>query len=217
MASLTKVAMKARCSGILAKGPHLVAEDDYVFLLTEVFPRHPDWAEKVGAGVRNVEVRRSGMYSSVGFWLLRADGSDIDISYRTAIDGRGTERARTTKAARCEISAQMGGWKVANAMPRPGMHCDHIDPFDAILGDWLRAVGLEHGEIAVISNRVGFQDLFLSRELALSWQRFHKQRARYQWLDAAENIAKSNKLAEPVTDDWLTAYEAEDSRIGRAA
>jgi hypothetical protein len=214
--ALSKVALKARCSGILAKGPHLVREDDHVFLLTEIFPRHPDWAEKQGAGVLNVEVRVSGMYKSTGFWLVRADGTEVDISYRTALDGRGTERARTTKAARCEISAQMGAWKVANPMLEPGMHCDHIEPFDAILTDWLRAVGLEHGEIVVISNKVGFQDLFLSRELALSWQRFHKRRARYQWLAAAENIAKSNKV-QPVADDWLTAYEAEEARQRRAA
>jgi hypothetical protein len=208
--------MKARCSGILARGPHIVCEDDHVFLLTDVFPRHPDWAEKQGGGVRNIEVRVSGMYRSTGFWLIRADGSEIDISYRTSLDGRGTERTRTTRAARSEIAAQMGAWKVANQMPEPGMHCDHIDPFDAILADWLRTVGLEYGEIIVIGNRVGFQDLFLSRELALSWQRFHKQRARYQWLAAAENIAKSNKVEQPA-DDWVAAYDAEESRQRRVA
>lgn len=213
--SITKVALKARCKAILERGPHVVREDDSVFLLTEVFPRHPDWPEKQGAGVRNVEVRRGGMYNSVAFWLIRADGTEVDISYRTAVDGRGTDAARVAKAARCEISQQIGSWKAENPMPSPGMHCDHIEPFDAILADWLRAVDLSAGEIGVVSNKVGFQDLFASRELALSWQRFHRARARLQWLPATTNIAKSNST-EPVNDDWLAGYEAEEARQRRA-
>lgn len=198
--------MKARCREILARGPHLVQGDDYTFLLTEVFPRHPEWSEKQASGVRNIEVRISGMYRSVGFWLIRSDGSEIDISYRTSIDGRGTERARATNAARSEITAQIGVWKAANPMPLPGMHCDHVDPFDAIFNEWLGGVGLANGEITVISNRVGHQDLFLSRDLALSWQRFHKQRARYQWLAASENIAKSNKTGDAINGVEETRY-----------
>src|SRR5690606_8556566 len=122
----------------------------------------------------------------------RVDSTEVDISYKVSLDGRGTDKARVTGAARHEIFGQISQWKRQNPPPRPGMHCDHIIPFDAIFKDWLEAVRLLPEEIHVTSQIVGHTDLFLSRELGVSWQRHHKKFARYQWLDAAENIEKSN-------------------------
>jgi hypothetical protein len=190
--NLPKTLIKLRCSRILSRGPSVVEGEDFIFLMTDVFPRHPEWTEKCGVGVSHVEIRKHGHFNSLGFFLVRTDGSCIDISYRVAMDGKGTVYARFCAAARAEIRPQVFSWKLDNPAPEAGMHCDHIVPFDAILKEWLASVGLESDEVRVTSQLVGHTDLFAERALAVSWQRFHLKRAAYQWLTAEDNIRKSN-------------------------
>lgn len=216
---VTKASLRARCQQILSHSSGRVGEEDALFLLTEVLPRHPDWTEKAGPGVSHIEIRVHGEYRTKGFFLVRTDGLAVDISYRVALDGvRNTDRFRS--AARFEIFGQISTWRRLNPAPHEGMHVDHVEPFDSIVRDWLTAIGLSQEEIGVTSQRVGHHDLFASRDLALSWQRFHRGRARYQWLDAAVNIAKSNAKPPPdpvsPVDPWLQAYEAQE-RKERAA
>lgn len=209
---ISKSLKKVRCQQILRRGAHVVSVDDQIFLLSEVFPLHPDWPEKVGSGVDRVEVRIGGVYKSAAFWLVRTDGSEVDISYKVSLDGH---RVYSTfiAAARNEVSGQTLQWKRENPAPAEGMHCDHVHPFDAILKDWLELVDLKAEEIGVVRQRVGHSDLFLSRDLAVSWQRYHRAHARYQWLEAAANVAKSNTQTErsPI-DEFLDSYEAEEQR-----
>lgn len=184
--------------------------DDHLFLLSEVFPLHPEWSDKCGAGVDRIEVRIGGMYKSPAFWLLRVDGTEVDISYKVSLDG---SRVASTfvGAARNEVSGQTLEWKRKNSAPADGMHCDHVYPFDKILRDWLELVDLKPEEVGVVKQRVGHSDLFLSRDLAVSWQRYHRAHARYQWLSAVENVVKSNTVTES-NGEWIAAYEAEDRR-----
>lgn len=222
--NVTKVALRARCQQILARGAHRVSEVDALFLLTDVFPKHEHWHDKRGAGVSHVEVRVHGEYRTKGFFLVRTDGTAVDISYRVALDGA-TPFARFTAAARYEVFGQISAWKAANPAPADRMHCDHVVPFDTLVRRWLASVGLSQEEVIVSSQRVGHHDLFSSRDLALSWQRFHRQHATYQWLAAGENIAKSNHepgattpvtADEPGHDGWLRDYNNEDARLTRA-
>jgi hypothetical protein len=160
--------------------------------------------------VDRIEVRIGGMYKSAAFWLMRVDGTEVDISYKVSLEGA---RVASTfvGAARNEVSGQTLAWKRANPAPAEGMHCDHIHPFDKILRDWLALVDLKPEEVGVVKQRVGHSDLFLSRDLAVSWQRYHRAHASYQWLVASENIAKSNAEPEPFVD-WLAEYNAEEQR-----
>lgn len=205
--TLTKAMKKLRCQQILRRGAHQVAEDDRLFLMSEVFHLHPDWPDKMGAGIDRIEVRIGGVYKSPAFWLVRIDGSEVDISYKVSLDGVRVA-AVFVGAARNEVSGQTLEWRRNNPAPAEGMHCDHVYPFDAILKEWLETVGLQAEEVSVIKQRVGHSDLFFSRDLAVSWQRFHRKKAAYQWLAAAENVAKSNKAEL----DWLASYDAEERR-----
>ena len=61
-------------------------------MLTEVLERHPDFEEKVGAGVADFFIGRTqdapGVHvgrDAIGIWIRRVDGSTIDFSYITAI------------------------------------------------------------------------------------------------------------------------------------
>lgn len=214
---LSKAAKKAFCQRILAGRVGPVVEEARNFLLTEVFPLHPDWALKAGSGVSDVEVRAHGVYKTRGFFLIRTDGSAVDISYKVALDGR-TSTGKFTSAARSEILPQISAFRRDNPPPAEGWHVDHIEPFDAILREWLAVVDLQIDDVILTSQLVGHHDLFASRDLAKSWQRYHGRRAAYRWLPAAENIAKSNKVEPTVSskaglnDDWLQDYETEEKK-----
>lgn len=207
--AVSKAQTAARCSELLRRGPRRIEGDDFVFLLTDVFPRHEHWSEKKGAGVSHVEVRRHGTFNSNGFWIVRTDGSECDISYRAALNGCGTQSARARSAARSEITGQVGIWKEAHQAPASGMHADHVEPFDLIWRAWLAHVELSEEDISVTSQSVGHVDLFLERALAKSWQAFHRRRATYQWLTAKANIEKSNRSdGHDLRAGWIADYEA---------
>ena len=65
-----------------------VGPEDQQFL-ENLFRRHPDVHDKFGDGIASIEVRTNkAMYGkNRGFWIQRVDGSDIDISWKTCIDG----------------------------------------------------------------------------------------------------------------------------------
>ena len=205
MSNMTKTARKLRCQAILRKGEHRVCDDDHQWLMSHVFPFHPDWSEKQGSGVSNIYVRRHARFSSIGFFIERTDGTEIDISYKVAVDGRGSVWSQLCAAARAEVHPQMAAWRMSNPPPCDGMHQDHRDrSFDDLFRSWLAHVALEPEEVSINSQRVGFVSLFHERALALSWQRFHQSHATYQWLTAADNIRKGNRgAADSVSQEEL--------------
>lgn len=204
---MTKAEKVLACRRLLQTRVGRLEHDEALFLLTHVFPLHHDWESKRGCGVNHIEVRKHGPFGANGFFIVRTDDSFIDISYRVALNGR-TEYAVFTAAARGEIHLQISRWRAENPGEK-GLHVDHIESFDAILKDWLASIQLNYEEINISKQRVGHMDMFLSRDLALSWQRFHRNRARYQWLEASVNIAKSNTSAP--TEAWIAEYNEADA------
>lgn len=201
--ALSKAMRKLECQRILSRGPGSVAaDDDQVFLLTEIFPRHEDWSRKRGDGVSHIEVRRHGEFNALGFFLVRSDGSAVDISYKVALEGRGSVLTRFAAAARSEIQPQVARWRATHPAPGEGMHCDHAVPFAELLRRWLERVDLQPEDISVSSQLVGHVDLFLDRAAATSWQRYHARHATFQWLIAAENQRKGARR-----DPWIEDYE----------
>src|SRR5207247_325445 len=61
-----------------AVGASVTDAADQEFLL-DLLAMHPESGEKIGEGVDHFEVRKNG--STVGFWIVRSDGSDVDFSF----------------------------------------------------------------------------------------------------------------------------------------
>lgn len=66
-------------------------EEDFNFLMTEIFPYHDKWEEKKGCGVKSIIVRITEPYKNFGFYLVRKDGTMTDISYTWPIANRPDE------------------------------------------------------------------------------------------------------------------------------
>lgn len=174
-------------------GPGPVRADDAQWLVSEVFAGHPLWRDKRGTGVERVDMRKMPPFGSLSFWLIRSDGTAIDISYRESINPS-SQHAKVVSAARYEVEPDVYRWKTRNPAPAMGMHCDHLDPpFDALFKDFLATEGISEANINVRSEVVGHADIFADRVLAVRWQQYHRKHATLQWLTAAENIQKSNQ------------------------
>ena len=64
---------------------------------------------------------------------------------------------------------------------KPGLHVDHVYPFERIVNDWVESKGLDWGQIK-------------TKKLYLEFAEYHCQVAEYQYLTPKENIVKSNKI-----------------------
>lgn len=191
---MTKAEKTLWCRHLLSGGPRTLTDDEAGWLMREVFPLHYAWESKRGPGVQRIEVRPNAYGKTCGFWLVRADGSEVDISYRVCLNGPGTSWRRVADAARHEVADQIVRYIQDNPPPFEGAEVDHVYPFHALLKDWLAQEGLTEENVPVVTPVVGFKDLFADRAQAVRWQTFHRERASYQYLTAEDNRRKSGRL-----------------------
>lgn len=192
--ALTKAERARRVRAILHDGPlGPVPEVDGDWLIWEVFVDHPRFKEKAKGGVERVEIRSIPPFNSRAFFLVHSDGTAVDISFRESLNPS-KHMAKVHAAARWEVERDVRVWKIKNPSPDKGMHCDHVVPFDQLWRDFIATHMLQEEHISVVSDPTGSNDYFENRKLSHSWQRYHFERATFQWLTAESNIAKSNKV-----------------------
>lgn len=184
-----------------------VGPEDQQFL-ESLFRRHPDADLKFGDGVVSIEVRSNkAMYGkSRGFWIQRADGSCIDISWTTCIDGSiRNSRRDFYSAARAEIAQQRQHFrdsyflgKVQVECPLTGQritrskcHVDHVAPktFQALADQWLAENNLRPEDIKTMARENGIDDAFCDRHLAEKWQHFHRTNAVLRVVSKLGNLS----------------------------
>ncbi|WP_072313381.1 DCL family protein [Agrococcus sp. Marseille-P2731] len=93
-------------------------------MLMEVLDRHPEAAEKRGAGVDSFFVGRTGdgdrqavRSDAVGIWIRRLDGTTVDFSYRTAIRQESQE-SRVKEALRLAAESRRMAFRDARFAAR---------------------------------------------------------------------------------------------------
>jgi hypothetical protein len=166
--------------------------------------RHPETVQKIGPGIAEVLVRRSD-YGTRGFWLLRVDGSLVDFSYLTALDGAPSPERTARAALRFEIADQTiafrdsqvriacGGLLACALCAQPvtpdAVHVDHAEPtFDDMATQFAAAVG---GWQRLTVECVGATGRRLAdRGLAQVWHRYHAHTARLRLTHARCNLTR---------------------------
>jgi hypothetical protein len=169
--------------------------------------RHPETVEKIGPGIAEVFVRRSG-YNTRGFWLLRVDGSLVDFSYLTALDGAPSPERTARAALRFEIADQIIAFRdslmrgatggpacelCAQPVTPDAVHVDHAEPtfddmatqFAAALGGWQR---LTVECVGATGRRL------VDRGLAQVWRRYHAHTGRLRLTRARCNLTRGRSL-----------------------
>jgi hypothetical protein len=163
----TKNILKRNVFQILSSG------EDFNFLM-ELFKRHPEYSEKVGGGVKHLKITPN--LESFHIDLFRLDNTITDISWNTAIRGRGrTEYGDKMRELRESIDDQIKDFRKSqgilshcpkcNEQLLKAPHVDHTPSFSSI-------VGMFH-----LSDETDFPS-------------FHKRIAKLQFLCAVCNFKK---------------------------
>ena len=205
----SKKAITSRCQGILGSTTDggTVSNDDVEFLLA-LFMYHDEWDTKHGEGVIGVTCRQTP-HGTRCFYLQRAEGSEVDISFRHASKQIPTQRSNDLlpqglldyrAAARTAIKEEVRAFRdkalfTDSACPisgtpleRNNSAVDHEPPatFDQLLYDFTSQRGLNPlaVEIASIGGTVA---TFADDALASQWAIHHKEHAQLRLISKIAN------------------------------
>ena len=214
----TKKALTEAVRGLIARQRvnRPVTGADLKFLLA-LFRHHYQWAAKCGPGVATVEVRwnrEPGFAPTKGMWLVRADGTETDISWRVCVNGK-DHLADLKVAFRHEVQEQVNAFAEAEFLigtvvcpvtselvpQRHGADVDHAPPntFDRLITAFLEASGLAADPVTdalAVEDVPGavYMTRLVDRQLGMAWQSFHRERAVLRVLSRAGH--------KQVTSEW---------------
>jgi hypothetical protein len=168
-----------------------------------VLRHHYQYAAKVGCGIQHLEVRTNPSWNGAtrGLWIVRTDGTAVDISWVVALkpEGRPEVKEDVSKAARYEVYRQIhhhhehGECDLCPLCKLPmergvNVHVDHAQPFSALLDNFIKAKGLVYDEIVI--QDLGLDSQFADRELGQEWHDHHADHATLRLTHAQCNLAR---------------------------
>lgn len=199
----TKKAAKDHFKAILARNsqdnvPLTGQDSDDVKTLITV-GRHPNSVAKIGSGIDHVFIRRND-FGTRGFWLSRTDGTQVDFSYLTAIDGAPSVEKEVKAALRREIEDQITDFRASTTTSTCELcgaafggsdetHVDHAEPtFDALAKQFVDHVG-GWGQLPV--RCIGVSGRYLDTpDQSADWRAFHQETARLRVTHKACNLSR---------------------------
>jgi hypothetical protein len=175
---------------------------DEVWIL-KILRHHSEYKQKVGCGIQHLEVRtnKTPQGTSRGFWIVRKDGTAVDISWCVALNPQGclSIKQNVANAARYEVHPQIrehrthGECDVCSECQQPmskreDVHVDHVNTFDSLLNQFMQEHDLRHEQIIV--EDLGLQSQFEDRTLGCKWQNFHREHATLRIIHASCNLKR---------------------------
>jgi hypothetical protein len=181
-----------------ALGADVTNADDQEFLL-DVLDLHPESADKIGPGVDHFEVRDSG--STIGFGIVRSDGSAIDFSWKRCLHEpcheqqvRGAMRAAVqyhkfavrdaafaAGEVRCPITGELLTTQTCHVHHEGDEFVDIADAFANEVG------GYERIEVVPADDGIGRR--LRDDELSKSWEAYHAEHARMVVVSKHANLS----------------------------
>ena len=170
--------------------------------LISLLKHHHEWDIKKGSGISHLEIRINvnATGSTRGIWIVRTDGSEIDISWRVPLSpaGKTTHLENLNAAAREAIQDQMH--EAHETLPceccdlcgQPmkrfdKLHADHSHPsFKDIFEDFFG--GSEH---TINVSNVGITTHIVDPEIRQAWQNHHAASAKLRLVHKKCNLKRS--------------------------
>lgn len=164
--------------------------DDF-FLICDLIDRHPQSKEKIGCGIQNIQVRKDKNFNTKQFWIIRTDGSEIDFSYIKAVKAKDKTNLQKFKdAAREAVSSQIIQFKVSANANFPGLHVDHIIPFEKFILSFIYEFNINVDQVKITGDT---RSEFMDKELKDSWKKYHLKNASLRILTASENLSRKRE------------------------
>jgi hypothetical protein len=170
--------------------------------------RHPDYVEKYGCGIRSIVVRNNPIfYKTKGFWIIRTDGSETDVSYLRCIDGCDKpighwihmacraaiemqvvefkrEAFRVSDFATCKLTGQSVTWGQC--------HVDHASPlFRELVASFFESHPVDLSDSLFYRHGDGDCSVqFADRALTERWQHYHRVHANLRIVTVQANLRR---------------------------
>lgn len=187
---------------------------DTPFLLA-LFMRHPSAEQKVGCGVAQIEVRRNPVYTNTqGFWIIRLDGTETDISYLECLTET-PHHKRFERACRVAVEPSIIKFKqqafdaaggklqcpfTGEWLTLAGAHADHVAPktFRALLAEFVDLYGIDIDKVTVNGRGADgvVQDTLDSTELERVWVQYHDANAVLRIISRTGNLSHAKKVTQ---------------------
>jgi hypothetical protein len=196
----SKKALQEYVQGILRRyppGTKVIGEDE--MFLRAFFVRHQRYEHKHGVGMHHIEVRKNRY--DVGFWIIRVDGSETDISYLSCL-APPTHTQKVKAAMRLAVYSQKKAYRERHLVPGAlcsvtgeplnigNCHVDHVVPFEDLVTTFLDREQLTIDEVEIEPRRDGEVDSILSdKRLESAWQKYHQQNAVLRLVTKHANLS----------------------------
>ena len=183
----------------------VINENDTVFIL-KILKHHHEFVKKCGIGIKHLEIRLNPSWNgpTLGFWIIRTDNSEVDISWVNALKPEGSPSIKEdiSNAARYEISSQIHEFHnngACNLCELCGhimtrgyqLNVDHIKPFEELFYDFCIENNLTYSDIK--TRDLGLESQFYDRNLANKWIEYHKNKATLRLTHKLCNLKRCKK------------------------
>lgn len=205
----TKKELQERVRSILwaYKSGDIVNMFDTPFLLS-LFAQHPQAEQKIGCGVARIEVRRNPVYTQTqGFWIVRADGTETDISYLECLAPTPHSK-RFERACRVAVEPSTMAFKqrffddlvgpalcpyTGERLSFVGSHVDHVPPetFKSLLADFIRCYSIDVESVQIDGSGIdgAIQDTIADVQLNKLWIDYHNACANLRVISRTANLS----------------------------
>jgi len=167
--------------------------DEHKQFMLSVFSHHRNSESKFGCGVKDLVIRKTPAYGSRCFFIIRNDGTEIDISAKECIYPS-SHTINVTLAAREEIQPQINMFKHNNEKPENCDLCgrtihnsdtteiDHIVLFSDLFNGFLQTYDLTIEDIEVEDNENGLTMKLKDKQQARCWSVYHNTHATLRYV-----------------------------------
>jgi len=165
----TKTALKEAVQAYVRAAP--IGEPLWDTFPYAIFERHPDRKEKLGVGMRHIQLNTSGWGNNRCFYVVRIDGSSIDFSWQVALKFTSSGPSLSGAAREAVYEQQIA--PIAKPYSSLVVHHDG-KPFVQILNEWLATL---NGRMPALASD-DFHSYLVDPADVQSWQAFHRQHAK---------------------------------------
>ena len=194
-------------------GDAVINED--AFELAALLERHPEYNQKVGAGIDRFEVMLSTIHGTQYFKINRVDGSGTDFSYLTCI--RGMAPSRKTEVSRAfrevvrmdlfrardafyskhrDVDGLLSCAVTKNKIRSDEGHMDHRPPmtFEVIVATFLAGRGLSCDSVPITTGQDNQVTTLIANDaLTEAFRQYHERVAVLDFVEKTVNLSQSSK------------------------
>lgn len=216
--SITAITEKAR-KILLKKGPLKAGSESHSFALALLRIRRPNIVFPSKTQIK-VDTGKDPVNNC--FWYKNKENTWEDFSYKKAIapesqrieNKAGSQslfKKDVLEAFRMAVYYQIKSFREKEIEKHPklkelsqkdpyNVHTDHIVPFHLLVSDFLRDKNMTLGDVKIKVKEVfGSPHKVLANEsLKEEWESYHKEHARFQLLEAFDNLSKAGKYDIPL-------------------